>query len=361
VSKIITFQEAIEVSKSFNTRHLLLGNGFSIACVPSIFTYNSLFEETDFSSNPEIRETFKNLSTTDFELVINALDNSASVLPAYDKSLNDLCRKMQLDSQKIKELLIETIASRHPAFPSEIDEEKYKSCRKFLSYFLFKGSKGRIYTLNYDLLLYWALMHKQDNEQFVIDHNDGFGRETLLDDGELEYPRELTWLTNEKKQNVHYLHGALHFFDVGFQLEKNSWKDTGVALIDQARKALAENKFPLFVTEGDSEKKMEKIAHSAYLFNSYSSFEGISQAGLGKPGNTCLFTYGVSFSDNDKHIFNRIANGKIKQLFVGVYGDPKKERNMKIISLAEGLKSSRKDYGLNITYYDSESASVWGS
>jgi hypothetical protein len=71
---IITFNEAIQKSNSYTTRHLLLGNGFSIACVPSIFTYNSLFEEADFSSNPEIEKAFKNLSTTDFELVINALE-----------------------------------------------------------------------------------------------------------------------------------------------------------------------------------------------------------------------------------------------------------------------------------------------
>lgn len=360
MKKTITFQEAIKESNNYNTRHLLLGNGFSIACVPSIFTYNSLFEETDFSANPEIENAFKKLSTTDFELVINALNKAATVLPAYDNNLDSLCKKMSLDSQKIKELLIETIASRHPAYPSEINEEKYKACRKFMSFFVFKKSKGRVYSLNYDLLLYWTLMHEQENEAFELDHNDGFGRETSIENGDVEVSSELTWQGKSKSQNIHYLHGALHLYDSGFQLEKFSWIDTGTALIEQARLALIENKFPLFVTEGDSEKKMEKITHSAYLYNGFNSFDGISQAGIGKPGNTCLFTYGVSFSENDKHIFNKIANGKIKHLFIGIYGDPDNETNKGIINLAEGLKSSRKNYPLKITYYDSESADVWG-
>lgn len=358
--ELLTFEEAILKSASCSTRHLLLGNGFSIACVPTIFTYNSLFAEADFSENPEIELAFKKLSTTDFELVINALEKSSVLLPAYSEKLDDLCGKMSLDADKIKELLIDIIAKRHPEFPSQIEDEKYKSCRKFLSHFVFKGSKGRVYTLNYDLLLYWTLMHVDESEKFELMHNDGFGRDTIVENGEVEESNELTWQGKSTSQNIHYIHGALHLFDVGFQLEKFSWVNTGVTLIQQARKALKLNKFPLFVTEGDSEKKMNKITHNAYLFNSYESFEGVAQAGYGKPGNTCLFTYGVSFSENDRHIFNKVANGKIKKFFVGIYGDPSSTNNQKIISLAESLKSSRRDYPLEIEYYDSQTANVWG-
>ena len=361
MKKIIIFQEAITESKSFTTNHLLLGNGFSIACVPSIFTYNSLFEETDFSSNPEIEKAFKKLSTTDFELVINALEKASLVVPAYDDDLERVCSKMNLDASTIKNLLIETIAERHPKNPSEIPENKYKSCRQFLSHFVYNKSKGRIYSLNYDLLLYWTLMHELENEYFKLDHNDGFGRDSTFENGEVDVSTELTWQGKQSTQNIHYLHGALHLFDSGFQLEKFSWIDTGMSLIEQARKALIENKFPLFVSEGNSDKKMKKITHSAYLFNGYNSFDGITKSGLSrKPGNTCLFTYGVSFSENDKHIFNKIANGRLKHLFIGIYGDPNSETNQSIISLAEGLKSCRKEYPLGITYFDSETAKVWG-
>lgn len=360
MTNVITFQEAIKKADTYNTKHLLLGNGFSIACVPSIFTYNSLFEEADFSIYPEIEKAFSKLKTTDFELVINALESASIVLPAYDENLTVISRKMQIHSNRIKELLIETIANRHPPFPSEINENKYKSCRKFLSYFVNKKSTGRVYSLNYDLLLYWTLMHEMENEDFELNHNDGFGRDSQLENGEYEVSTELIWQGKSDSQNIHYLHGALHLFDGGSQLEKFSWTDTGMRLIDQARKALEENKFPVFVTEGDSEKKMKKITHNPYLFNGYKSFESVTKAGKSKnPGSTCIFTYGVSFSDNDRHIFSKIAHGRIKHIFISIYGDPKNDFNKNIIALSEGLKSSRKEYPLKITYYDAESAKVW--
>ncbi len=105
---------------------------------------------------------------------------------------------------------------------------------------------------------------------------------------------------------------------------------------------------------------MEKITHSAYLFNSYRSFEVVTNGGLGRPGNTCLFTYGVSFSKNDDHILYRIAQGKIKHLFVSIYGDPYSDENRQIISKVEAMKSQRKEYPLQVTFYDAQSAAVWG-
>ncbi len=41
-------------------------------------------------------------------------------------------------------------------------------------------------------------------------------------------------------QNIHYLHGALHLFDAGYQLQKYTWVNTGKALVDQANEALKE-------------------------------------------------------------------------------------------------------------------------
>ena len=68
---LLTFNDAIEKSKLYSKRHLLLGNGFSIACRPNIFVYKKLFEQADFGSlSPSIKEAFNKLNTTDFERVI---------------------------------------------------------------------------------------------------------------------------------------------------------------------------------------------------------------------------------------------------------------------------------------------------
>lgn len=68
-------------------------------------------------------------------------------------------------------------------------------------------------------------MHEPENEEFGLKHNDGFGK------GEIE---------------------------------KFSWRATGTPLIDQARNALKQNKYPLFASEGDHNKKFSRIMHNTY-------------------------------------------------------------------------------------------------
>ncbi len=65
--ELLTFSDALDASQD-GKRHLLLGNGFSIALFPDRFRYGSLLEEADFSDFPEARHTFDALATTDFEV-----------------------------------------------------------------------------------------------------------------------------------------------------------------------------------------------------------------------------------------------------------------------------------------------------
>ena len=74
---LMSFANAIADSEQFSKRHLLLGNGFSIACRADIFHYGSLFEQADFSAVPEVAAVFAALGTQDFEVAIRSLENSA--------------------------------------------------------------------------------------------------------------------------------------------------------------------------------------------------------------------------------------------------------------------------------------------
>jgi hypothetical protein len=47
--ELMSFSDAIARSRSNGKPHVLLGNGFSIACRPDIFVYGKLFEQADFS------------------------------------------------------------------------------------------------------------------------------------------------------------------------------------------------------------------------------------------------------------------------------------------------------------------------
>ncbi len=246
---------------------------------------------------------------------------------------------MREDAEGLKNVLINAIASNHPEKPSDISEKEYAACQRFLSYF------NIIYTLNYDLLLYWVKMHTVEGE--VPDSDDGFRKPN--DDFGAYY---VTWEPyHAHEQNVWFLHGALHVFDDGNEVRKFTWKNTGIRLIEQIRDALHRGYFPLFVAEGTSSEKHSRIKHSDYLAKAYRSFSEIGG---------CLFIYGHSLANNDEHFLQRIENGKIQHLFVGLYGELNTTENKRIIQRANSMVTTRDSRRpLQVSFYDSESARVW--
>lgn len=346
---LIDFENALDIATNASgsrggkpKTHILLGNGFSIALKPDIFTYNSLFSKANLSALHEVRKVFEQLDTTDFEQVVYALEQAAQVLTCYLPGQGQTKEQMQADALRLKEILVETIAGNHPPRPHSISEAQYASCAQFLKPFLDTGS---IYTLNYDILLYWALMHAK--EQNLLSFDDGFRTDQLIEDAEY-----VVWDNgNSHRQNVHYLHGALHLFDAGYQLRKYTWTRTDIPLMEQSRRAISDGAFPLFVSEGTTEKKMTRITHSGYLHKALRSFSSIGGS---------LFIHGLSLAPNDEHILQRIEQGKLQQVFIGIHGDPDADHNQKIIARANLLSANRGDSSLKVHYYSSNSAKVWG-
>lgn len=355
MKRIMTFDQAITDSVSFKKRHLLLGNGFSIACRPKIFTYGSLLEQADFLKIPEIPKVFDALKTTDFEQVIKALEESSKMLPVFDPSAKKLAEKIGRYAERLKDILIETVAKNHPNIPNDILDSQFWSCRKFLAHFLGPhNAKGKVYTLNYDLLLYWTLMHEDNpfDDPIDLETNDGFGRDEDTD------PEYVNWMgeSGAHSQRVHYLHGALHLFDAGAELQKYTWINTGVPLLDQARAAMGAGMFPLFVAEGKSQQKLSRIKHSAYLHHSYKSFSQQMQQ-----KDDALFIYGHSLAVNDQHVLKKIARGKIQRLYVSLYGDPSSETNKTVIAATKSMAGQRGEkFPLEVSFFDAASANVWG-
>jgi len=336
--ELISFSEALDVSRRYSTRHLLLGNGFSISCRPTIFVYGKLLERANFASfSGQAQKAFAILGTQDFERVIKVLADSSRVLEAYGAP-DVLREQLAKDASQLKEILVQTLASSHPARPADISDEEYSRCRQFLTGF------GNIYTLNYDLLLYWAFMNR-DQQTLVSD--DGFRKPQ--DDFESSY---VTWEASQSHdQNIWYLHGALHVFDSGTEVRKFTWKNTGVALIDQIRDALRRNYFPLFVAEGTSDEKLERIRHSDYLAKAQRSFQSIKGA---------LFIFGHSLAPNDEHILKEIERGKLSHVFIGVHGNPDTEANKKLIARGQRLALNRSGKNpLQCSFYISDTAFVW--
>lgn len=348
--QVISFQDALKMANS--NKHLLLGNGFSIDWNKDIFRYEALVKQADFSSlSVDDKELFGLLSTSDFELVIDALKKASLLARLYFKQDQSLSKKFSEDAYKLKDILATTIAKNHPDQPRDVKDSEYKFCRNFLSNF------STIYTLNYDLLLYWVLMH--DQESIVkIKCDDGFR------DSEDEQAEYVVWDNGSAySQNIHYLHGALHLFDAGTELQKFTWSKSGVRLITQIKDALDRGLFPLIVAEGTSDDKKTRVNHSGYLSKAKRSFSLIG-------GN--LFIHGHSLADNDDHIISLIADSKVNNLFISTMSDPNSPENAKKILKVQNLIDERKELlkkvkktkkaartELSVFFYDASSAHVW--
>ena len=338
---LLTFAEAIADAQSHSKRHLLLGNGFSIALRPNIFQYGKLYEQADFSKlSPTAKLAFEALGTQDFERVIKALRDARKVLAAYGGVSTGLLDTLESDANGLRELLVQTIANSHPAWPGDITEEEYAACRSFISHF------DSVYTFNYDLLLYWVHMHTPEGVAPWSD--DGFRKSE--DNLDAEY---VVWEPSQShEQNTHFLHGALHVFDAGTEIQKYTWKNTGIRLIDQIRDALSKDFYPLFVSEGTSAEKYERIRHNDYLAKAYRSFSQIGGA---------LFVYGHSLAENDEHYLKRIEKGKVAHLYIGLYGDVSSDANKRIVRRADRMINARKGrIALSVSYFDAATAKVWG-
>ena len=181
--------------------------------------------------------------------------------------------------------------------------------------------------------------------------DDGFRHPE--DDPELPY---VSWQQSQSA-TVHYLHGALHLFDRGDEITKYTWSKTDKAIVDQIREALDEDRFPLFVSEGDSVSKRRRILHNAYLHKALRSFKSCCN-----PAANAIVIFGHSLSKNDNHILRCIACGAAETLLVSIYGDPDESGNPEVIGNAKKLVETRlarrPRSPLKVIFYDSASAKL---
>lgn len=338
---LLTFDEALSDSAEVaNEPHVLLGNGFSISCRPAAFNYGALLDEATFdAADGDVRAVFDLLGTTDFERVVELLRLAGALIDRYGAP-SDLADRLRHDAEVVREALAVTLAARHPNLPFDISDDEYSCARCFLSKF------RRIYTLNYDMLLYWAVMQ---NLEPAVPTNDGF---TTAEDPDADH---VVWepYLDYREQRLFFLHGGLHLYDAGAEISKITWSRTGIPLVDQIRSALATGRYPLIVTEGSTQEKEAKILHNAYLNHAIRSFAKIEKT---------LFIHGHSLAANDEHIFRRIEEGKLDRLYISLHGDPETSGNRSVMSRGELMVANRKVYNnrpLTVRFYDASSAHVW--
>ncbi len=234
---ILTYEEVcrrIEDKRSY----LLLGNGFSIACDP-VFRYGSLYQaavKAGLSRRAQL--LFQRYGTNNFEGAMKLLDDSDWVARTYGLVKNKPSG-MAEDLEVIKRTLVAAISSSHLETPGDIADGRKTSTAKFLEPF------HVVFTTNYDLLLYWVVMHAGDPPPF----EDCF----RADQDEPDAPYLVFSQRLKDKRGLLYLHGALHLYLHNGELRKHSWTCSEQRLTELIRDGLAKGQYPLFVAEGSPE------------------------------------------------------------------------------------------------------------
>ncbi|EUA36317.1 hypothetical protein I549_4317 [Mycobacterium avium subsp. avium 2285 (R)] len=169
---LLDFDQALAVAEHvYNapTPALLLGNGFSRA-FDNKFGYETLRKEAalgSLSNGVTKDDLFDHAGTNDFETVIHTLERAAQLQKIYDP-FGTLSAKLRADAEVVKRGLVDTLTAIHPPSAAEVESAKYAGARRFLRCF------SAIFTLNYDMLLYWAVNQPSSLSTLAPPRDDGF-------------------------------------------------------------------------------------------------------------------------------------------------------------------------------------------
>ena len=319
---LIDFEEALKRTDG-EDRALLIGNGFSA----EYFSYRNLLDKSGLAAGTPLRDLFDVLSTVDFEAVVRALEGAVMVERAYGNTGH--ASEIEADAQKVREALVAAISSTHPTHREKLGF-KYVSSAAFLAHF------STVFTLNYDLHLYWVTLEKQ-----ALKDGFGLGKQT----GAFRGP-----FSEGAYCSIYNLHGGLHLFE---NSEGDIMKalDVGAGVISTISEAIAKShRFPVYVAEGTSDQKMRKINSVAYLRYCYDTL---------RLSSAVTFIYGHSADENDAHIYRAIFGSSTNHLYFGVY----QPEESKLKALDGLLAKYQKTAGstAEYTFFDSASANVWNA
>lgn len=283
--------EWADAKQAEDWRGILLGNGASLA-VWEGFAYQSLFEVARTRNQtapliPADQELFQKFGTRDFESVLSALRTAQMVnecLPPVAPQIRERYRSIRL-------ALLEAIKGTHIPWSALFGGPILHLIRKELAGYEF------VYTTNYDLLVYWAVMAAGGQPE---DFKDYFW--TKQDDCWLAFdPLNTVAMSNCTK--VLYLHGGLHIYECAWGDSLKRVAGTEGNLLDlflDPWDAEAHPEYiPLFVTEGSARDKLRAIGQSDYLSFAYRHLSNFSRP---------MVVFGHSLGPADAHLTQAIRS-----------------------------------------------------
>jgi hypothetical protein len=270
-------------------KSLLLGNGFSMN-VWQGFGYASLFEmakdeNIDTPLDQNSVALFDRLNSSNFEDVLRVLFHARIV----DEQLN-FPQKDQIDSlyNGTKNALAAAVNYSHVPHGFNGLTAINKSLRVFRN----------VFTTNYDLIPYWAIM-QEDLWRF----KDLFwGEEGTFDPSDTS--------VNADRCVISYLHGAIHLVELPDGRTKKLAAN-GVESLKDLFNLDHPEYFPLFISEGASDRKLSRIKRNDYLRFSFEKFQSI-EGGLVVIGHSL-------HKDYDQHLVDALRDGDLTSIAIGVW------------------------------------------
>lgn len=335
---LLPFEGAFNNAARYGKPSLLLGNGFSRAWDNSRFDYERLY---DVAAIPgRIKAIMDRLGFKDFEATMRALNLAQNVINEY-RGGEPISLRIAEDIDVVRSALLRAVWARHPESSRRVSDDQYQSCFNFLAPF------SNLFSLNYDLLLYWTI-------NWAISHQQCAPNQ--FDDGFRKSDGRLLWRSALETQNVHYMHGGFHLISAGEHVSKLSSKDAKSSIAEQMEHYMRAGALPLFISEGESLQKAAAIAQSPYLRHCHDTLSRHASP---------LFTFGVKFSPADDHILESIAASSIPALYVGVRALPNEEHKGRIadkcIKRRDALQNLSPHWvPLKVFFYEVTNCRVWG-
>lgn len=314
---------------------MILGNGFGLsydrAFGEESFSWSNLLDLCDIEPGSPLYGLLKECNL-DFELVHQKLNNALSVLQEYGLQ-NEMVELLHGQIALLREQLVRAVSKSHPRSFADIGSgsaDKVRRCRRFLEQF------ECVFTLNYDLLLYWVRCHESP-----ILGNDSFC--TSNDSGKLIF-------SETDKSTYFFPHGALFIYRDGISATKLR-STPSVPILATVEQNISEGYFPLCVTEGTGEQKREAIKQNRYLQYCYDRMKSIKGV---------AFTYGCSFADGkDDHIIEALLRSPVDRIVVGNH-QPTRESVLRLLHAFEQVQlrqGARRRVKVNIA--DTSDYAVW--
>ena len=233
---------------------ILVGNGAS-RCVSEKFAYQSLYDVA-LGQTPGLRPTdvdvFSALDTQSFERVLAALRLAERAMGPLDPGAAQIAREHYAG---IRKALSDAIHEVH------IESSECADDLVFLPMASELAKYGSVFSTNYDLLIYWAvirLMEARNNTRLFYDHFlHGIFDKTDYVAGD--------HAAGLMRTRVLYLHGALHLFTSDDGGVHKLQRAQGRGLLELSGIQASGGDTPLFVAEGSAGDKVRSIRQSEYL------------------------------------------------------------------------------------------------